>query len=75
MSARISAVSVKIDFSAAHAVILKNCQDPLPGSHLLDHFYNLMVLAGPYKWLAVRAFHYKVLRSIEYWASCFGRLL
>lgn len=31
----------------------------------LDHFHGLMVLASSYKWSAVRAYHYKVLRSIE----------
>ena len=63
------------DFSVGYAVILKNCQDPLLRSQLLDHFYNLMVLAGSYKWSAVRAFHYKVLRSIElgllFWGDSF----
>lgn len=60
------------DFSAGYAVILKNCQDLLLRSHLLDHFYNLMVLAGSYKWSAVRAFHYKVLRSIEMGLASWG---
>ena len=62
-------------FSTGYAVILKNCQDPLLRSHLLEHFYNLMVLAGSYKWSAVRAFHYKVLRSIEFGPRVLGGLL
>lgn len=31
----------------------------------VDHFHDLIVLASSYKWSAVGAYHYNVLRSIE----------
>ena len=31
----------------------------------LDHFHDLVVLTSSYKWSVVRAYHYKVLSSIE----------
>ena len=65
-------ISQLLTFSAGYAVILKNCQDPLLRANLQDHFYNLMVLAGSYKWSAAREFGYKVLRSIEMGLASWG---
>ena len=54
-------------FCAGYIVILQQYTDSLetPSAALLSHFHDLMVLACNYKWSVVRAYHYKVLRSIE----------
>ena len=66
-------------FYAGYAVILKNCRDSPLRSHLLDYFYNLMVLAGSYNWSAVQAFYYKVLHSMElgptFWGDSFDSVI
>ena len=53
------------EFSAGFLVIVQCCEDPTLQTTLLAHFHDLMVLACNYRWSAVLAFHYKVLRSIE----------
>ena len=54
-------------FCAGYIAILQQYTDSLetPSAALLSHFHDLMVLACNYKWSAVRAYHYKVLRTIE----------
>ena len=53
------------EFPASYTVIIKCCTDVSRRAALISHFHNLMVLASTYIWSVVRAFHYKVLRSIE----------
>ena len=54
-------------FCAGYIAILEQYTDSLeiPSEALLSHFHDLLVLACNYKWSAVHAYHYKVLRSIE----------
>ena len=53
------------EFSAGYAIIIQRCTDVSLRAALIPHFHDLMVLASTYIWSAVRAYHYKVLRSIE----------
>ena len=53
------------EFSAGYTIIIQHCTDVSRRAALISHFPELMVLASTYTWSAVRAYHYKVLRSIE----------
>ena len=56
------------EFCAGYIAILQQYPDGsnrFPPGALLSHFHELMVLSCSYQWSAVRAYHYKVLRSIE----------
>ena len=53
-------------FCAGYIAIMQPHKDkPALNESYISHFQDLMVLACSYKWPAVRAYHYKVLRSIE----------
>ena len=56
------------EFCAGYIAILQQYPDGsnrFPPGALLSHFHELMVLTCSYQWSAVRAYHYKALRSIE----------
>lgn len=53
------------EFSASFLVIIQRCEDQTRAVSLFAPFHYLMVLASHYKWSAVRAYQYKVLRSLE----------
>ncbi len=53
-------------FCAGYIAIMQQHKEHSPQNEaFLSHFHDLMVLACNYNWSAVRAYHYKVLRSIE----------
>ena len=53
-------------FCAGYIAIMQQHKDKLAlNESYISHFQDLMVLSCSYKWSAVRAYHYKVLRSIE----------
>ena len=66
------------EFCAGYAVILQNCQSMSSREQFLQYFHIVTMLACSYKWSAVRAFHAKVLRSIELglikWGDSFKHL-
>lgn len=66
------------EFSAGYTVIIQHCPDVSCRAAIISHFHYLMVLASTYTWSAVRAYHYKVLRSIEMglvsWGDSFNLL-
>ena len=51
---------------AGYIAIMQQHKDkPALNESYISHFQDLMVLSCSYKWSAVRAYHYKVLHSIE----------
>ena len=66
------------EFSAGYTVIIQRCTDVSRRAAFLLQFHDLMVLASIYTWSVVRAYHYKVLRSIEMglvsWGDSFDSL-
>ena len=59
-------------FSAGYTIIIQRCTDVSCRTALISHFHDLMVLASTYMWSAVRAYHYKVLRSMEMGLASWG---
>ncbi|KAL9972505.1 hypothetical protein ACROYT_G018824 [Oculina patagonica] len=53
------------EFTASYLAIVEKCPDATKKSLFLHHLHDLMSLACTYQWSAVRAFHYKVLRTLE----------
>ena len=53
-------------------MIVQRCKDQSRREAMLSHFHDLMVLVSSYMWSAVRAFHYKVVRSIEMGLASWG---
>ena len=53
------------EFTAGYLAIVEKCPDATQKSLFLHHLHDLMSLACTYQWSAVRAFHYKVLRTLE----------
>ena len=60
------------EFSASYTIIIQRCTDVSCRTALISHFHDLMVLASTYVWSAVRAYHYKVLSSIEMGLASWG---
>ena len=53
-------------FCAGYFAIMQQYKDkPALNESYISHFQDLMVLACSYKWSAIRAYHYKVLCSID----------
>ena len=53
------------EFCAGFLSIIQSCSVDARRQAYIGHFHDLMILASNYNWSAVRAYHYKVLRSIE----------
>ena len=53
------------EFCAGYLVITTQLADKPLREPVIAHFHELMILASTFQWLAVRSYHYKVLRSIE----------
>ena len=53
------------ELTAGYLAIVEKCPDATQNSLFLHHLADLMSLACSYQWSAVRAYHYKVLRTLE----------
>ena len=59
------------EFTAGYLAIIEKCPDTRQKSLFFHHLADLMGLTCSYQWSAVRAYHYKVLRTLEKWGESF----
>ena len=53
------------EFTAGYLAIVEKCPNATQKSLFLHHLAHLMSLGCSYQWSAVRAYHYKVLRTLD----------